>query len=96
MVVMIGHLSGMKYAVGVDHLIYGWLFFGFVMLILFWIGSFWWEDTAPAATDSEADVAPGPRPPLPAIAMVAAAAAVLGAAWPLAAQRFESIGANAQ
>lgn len=44
MIVMIGHLSSMKYAVGVDHLIYGWLFFGVVMLILFWVGSFWRED----------------------------------------------------
>ncbi len=48
MIVMIGHLSGMKYAVGVDHLIYGWLFFGVVMLLLFWIGSIWREDEAPA------------------------------------------------
>jgi EpsI family protein len=48
MIVMIGHLSGMKYAVGVDHLIYGWLFFGLVMLILFWVGGFWREDTQPA------------------------------------------------
>ena len=44
MIVMIGHLSSMKLAVGVDHLIYGWIFFGFVMLIMFWIGSFWRED----------------------------------------------------
>ena len=44
MIVMIGHLSSMKHAVGVDHLIYGWLFFGVVMLLLFWLGSFWRED----------------------------------------------------
>lgn len=44
MIVMIGHLSDMKYAVGVDHLIYGWVFFGVVMLLLFWVGSFWRED----------------------------------------------------
>lgn len=47
MIVMIGHLSNMEYAVGVDHLIYGWIFFGLVMLILFWVGSFWREDTLP-------------------------------------------------
>lgn len=41
MIVMLGHLSGMTLAVGVDHLIYGWVFFGFVMLILFTIGSRW-------------------------------------------------------
>ena len=46
-IVMIGHLSSMKYATGVDHLIYGWVFFGIVMFILFWIGSFWQEDQPP-------------------------------------------------
>lgn len=44
LIVMIGHFSGMKLAVGVDHLIYGWLFFGFVMFLMFWIGSIWRED----------------------------------------------------
>jgi len=40
-IVLIAHLSGMKYATGVDHLIYGWLFFGIVIFILFYVGSFW-------------------------------------------------------
>jgi exosortase A len=44
MIVMIGHLSGNHLAVGVDHLIYGWVFFGLVMLLLFWIGGRWRED----------------------------------------------------
>jgi exosortase A len=44
MIVMIGHLSGMTLAVGADHLIYGWVFFGIVMFLLFWIGNFWRED----------------------------------------------------
>jgi exosortase A len=44
LIVMTGHLSDMTMAVGVDHLIYGWIFFGFVMMLLFWIGSFWRED----------------------------------------------------
>ena len=38
---MLGHLSNNRLAVGVDHLIYGWVFFGVVMLLLFWVGSFW-------------------------------------------------------
>lgn len=46
MIVMIGHLSGMRLAVGVDHIIYGWLFFGIVMLLLFWLGSFFHENQA--------------------------------------------------
>ncbi len=41
MIVMIAHLSDMKLALGVDHLIYGWVFFGIVMLLLFWVGSYW-------------------------------------------------------
>lgn len=43
MIVMIAHLSDMKLALGVDHFIYGWVFFGLVMLLLFWLGSFWTE-----------------------------------------------------
>ena len=43
LIVMLGHLSGNKIAVGVDHLIYGWLFFGIVMLLMFMIGARWAE-----------------------------------------------------
>jgi exosortase A len=46
LIVMIGHLSDMKLAVGVDHLIYGWIFFGIVIFLLFWIGSFFREGIA--------------------------------------------------
>jgi exosortase A len=49
MIVMIGHLSGNRLAVGVDHIIYGWVFFGVVMALLFWVGSFWREDIKPPA-----------------------------------------------
>lgn len=41
MIVMIGHLSGNQYGVGVDHLIYGWVFFGIVVMALFMIGARW-------------------------------------------------------
>lgn len=40
-IIMIAHLSDMKYATGVDHLVYGWVFFGLVMAMLFYLGSFW-------------------------------------------------------
>lgn len=43
MIVMLGHLSGNTLAVGVDHLIYGWVFFGFVIMLMFWIGARWSE-----------------------------------------------------
>lgn len=43
-IVMIGHLSGMKLATGVDHLVYGWVFFGVLIFALFYIGSFWRDE----------------------------------------------------
>ena len=55
MIVMIGHLSGNKLAVGVDHLIYGWVFFGVVILLMFMIGARWAEHPDASAT------ADGPR-----------------------------------
>ncbi len=41
MIVMLGHLSGNKLAVGVDHIIYGWVFFGIIMLAMFMMGARW-------------------------------------------------------
>ena len=37
-IVMIAHLSDYKYAIGADHLIYGWIFFSFVTFCLLGIG----------------------------------------------------------
>ncbi len=60
MIVMIGHLSDMRLAVGVDHLIYGWVFFGLVMFLLFWLGNFWVEqDTAATEPDQSGAVSSG-------------------------------------
>lgn len=87
MIVMIGHLSGMTMAVGVDHLIYGWLFFGLVMFLLFWIGSFWREDgkgadTVERVADAGADA--GGAQPLPTARLATAALAIIAfvGAWP--------------
>ncbi len=41
LIVLLGHVSGNKLAAGVDHLVYGWLFFGVVILLMFWIGARW-------------------------------------------------------
>jgi exosortase A len=51
MIVMIAHLSDKKLALGVDHYIYGWVFFGLVMLLMFWIGSFWCEYSTSSTAD---------------------------------------------
>lgn len=83
MIVMIAHLSGMKLALGVDHYIYGWVFFGLVMLLLFWIGAFWREDL-PQAKDGEPAATPTNVAPLPLrrIALATLAAIGIAAVWP--------------
>ena len=94
MIVMMGHLSGMTMAVGVDHLIYGWVFFGIVMLLLFWIGSFWREDHLQAGAGA---VLAAPAPPLPLRPLAGGAAAVLAvlAVWPAVAARVDQAAAVA-
>lgn len=93
MIVMIGHLSGMKYAVGIDHLIYGWVFFGLVMLIMFGIGSIWREDLAPhQAAPSFSALAQRDKSSLETIMAATIAVAVMVAIWPMAAARLEGIG----
>lgn len=47
LIVMAGHLSGNTVAVGADHLIYGWVFFGIVVGLMFMIGARWAEAPAP-------------------------------------------------
>lgn len=91
MIVMLGHLSGNKIAVGVDHLIYGWLFFGIVIMAMFWIGSRWREDgdlpqvSSDPETDGQLKRAGRTMSP---IGVAAASIAVL-AAWPLAQWQIE-------
>ena len=87
MIVMLGHLSGMTVAVGVDHLIYGWLFFGVVMFLLFWLGSLWREDappdeqSAPARSAAEAAASAASAPASRFAAAVLAIAVCVGV-WP--------------
>lgn len=38
-IVLLAYYSDMKIAIGFDHIIYGWVFFGFVIAILFLLGS---------------------------------------------------------
>lgn len=40
-IVLLAHYSGMQLAVGVDHIIFGWIFFGLVMALMFWVGDFY-------------------------------------------------------
>lgn len=85
MIVMIGHLSNMTLAVGVDHLIYGGIFFGLVMLLLFYLGSFWRDPdfTAPIIIPNKTVAGYG-KPQ--ALAMLATISLVFSI-WPLGAAR---------
>lgn len=72
MIVMIGHLSSMRLATGVDHLIYGWLFFGLVMGLLFWVGGFFRESGETSKKSDAPEAETGlPRPWLAAASVSA-------------------------
>ena len=40
-IVMIGHLTGSPLILGVEHTVYGWFLFGFIVMIFFFIASRW-------------------------------------------------------
>jgi exosortase A len=72
LIVMMGHLSDNKIAAGVDHILYGWLFFGIVVGLMYWVGARWAEagealESAAQAANSGAAL----RGPLPVVAMIA-------------------------
>lgn len=82
LIVMIGHLSGNTLAVGVDHLIYGWLFFGVVMLAMFLIGARWAQPELPLVPPAPEAAAPGSGGWAATVAVLAAVALPLAAgAW---------------
>ena len=60
MIVMLGHLSGNTLATGVDHLVYGWVFFGIVITVMFMIGARW-ADREPAVPQATPSLAQGAR-----------------------------------
>jgi exosortase A len=80
LIVLIGHLSNMRLAVGIDHLIYGWLFFGLVMLALFWVGNIWREDGQVVANGKPASI-PGVATATAPLRATGFAAAALAIAW---------------
>ena len=88
LIVMLGHYSDMRVAVGVDHLIYGWLFFGLVALLLFLASRRWRTAAIP--------VCPLPAPPVAsrqraskANTLAALLCLPLCALWPALAQAIE-------
>jgi EpsI family protein len=83
-IVLLGHLSDNRLAAGVDHIIYGWLFFGALMTAMFWVGARWRDDDAPTLRVQRAPVEfghPALRGALVAQALLVAVAVL---AWPVA------------
>lgn len=88
-IVMLGHVSDMKIATGVDHLVYGWLFFGLVMLILFSVGAIWRDPHEQSVPDSSSNTVSASLPtsrPVAALVVILLAASV----WPLLAYMMDN------
>lgn len=78
-IVMIGHLSDMKLAVGIDHLIYGWLFFSVMIAVMFAVGLIW-ADPPPSPELPAPEIADPPSPTRLGVLFLALLAAA--GAWP--------------
>ncbi|MBL8472265.1 MAG: exosortase A [Rhodocyclaceae bacterium] len=88
-VVMLGHLSNNRIATGIDHLVYGWVFFGIVMFLLFWVGSHWQQvaavesAAAPALRRAQIGIAGPGKPIWPAALAFMGLVAVFWPGWVL-------------
>jgi exosortase A len=87
-IVLLGHVSGNRLATGVDHLIYGWVFFGIVMLGLFWIGARWQEPEESVAHEIQASLGHVRQQPAPAFRNWLVAAVLVMAGLSLASPAF--------
>ena len=81
-IVLIGHFISMKLATGIDHIIYGWLFFGLITFLLFWIGGYWREDDASDHSAAESGRPQGLSTSPRRIVAVAVGGSLLAAFWP--------------
>lgn len=71
-IVIIAHLSNYKYAMGVDHFIYGWVFFGVVIFALFSLGNLFSDvdDTKARAPSAGTAIGEASSPLLPLVAIL--------------------------
>ena len=88
-IVVVAHLTSNRLAIGVDHLIAGWVFHSVVVFVLFWIG-LRWREPATAAIQSEVRAADAMAPALQvgsprAMVLTALSGVALSALAPLAA-----------
>ena len=76
-IVMIGHLSNNRLMTNDDHIVFGWVLFGAIMLLMYWLGTRWREDTEDAVPAS-----PAPSPTWSRVTVALAAVGVAVVAWP--------------
>ena len=60
-IILVAYLSSNELAVGVDHIVYGWVFFSFVLLLLIWIGLQFREPEEPDSQTPQRPWLPLPR-----------------------------------
>ncbi len=78
MIVMVGHFSNNRLMTNDDHIVFGWVLFGAIMLLMYWWGARWREDGGPAPTYVGAAGSAWGR----GHALAAAASLAVMAAWP--------------
>ncbi len=85
-IIMLAHLTDNRIAVGIDHLIYGWIFFAAVIFPLFGLGLRWREPgSVHQPTHSSTAIDSGPnQSPLSAMPLAAASSIALLALAPIA------------
>ena len=75
-IVMVAHVTDGAVILGYGHIVVGWVFFGVVMLLMFWLGSLWW-DKDPGPREAPASARYGNvRAPVLALILVALVAAL--------------------
>ncbi len=90
LIVMIGHTSDMQLAVGVDHLIYGWVFYAIVMCLLLWVGTWFSDHAAPSNEETLPESAKLHPTPIHRTVIVVCASVLAAAIWPVWAGYAES------
>lgn len=83
-IILLAYLSDMRIATGFDHLIYGFIFFSFVLFLMFWLGSLFREDTAAQNTaQRRSDLGSAGSNTLRPVAVAAAVGVIVVALGPL-------------
>ena len=77
-IVMVGHLSNNRLMTNDDHIVFGWVLFGAIMLLMYWWGARWREDGSPEPARVAASSSAWGR----GHAAAAAASLVVMVAWP--------------